>query len=254
MKISGYTFVRNATIFDICIEECVRSLVPVCDEIVVCHAESTDDTQSRLAALSIEWPRIKIVQVPWEYPVGEPRWFIEAINKARGFLKYPMQLWLDADEVLDDSEECHKRVLDIAERKACAWFERLNFVRDAWTLIPDGHCVGRYVARMGPSHLFMPSDEPYHDGEPPIREHAERHPELRIFHYGFLRDYQAFYRKNRENNMLWFGKADRRFIEFEQQGRHDWWEVGDWCDKLQEYKGGYHPTFAHQWLRERGAL
>jgi hypothetical protein len=44
LQISGFTFVRNAIKYDYPIVEAVRSILPLCDEVVVAVGDSDDDT------------------------------------------------------------------------------------------------------------------------------------------------------------------------------------------------------------------
>jgi hypothetical protein len=44
MKVSGFTFVRNAIKFDYPIVEAITSILPVCDEMIVAVGNSDDDT------------------------------------------------------------------------------------------------------------------------------------------------------------------------------------------------------------------
>ncbi|MBM3912615.1 MAG: glycosyltransferase family 2 protein, partial [Sphingomonadales bacterium] len=44
MKVSGFTFIRNAVLLDYPILEAIRSILPLCDEIVVAVGKSEDET------------------------------------------------------------------------------------------------------------------------------------------------------------------------------------------------------------------
>jgi hypothetical protein len=44
MKVSGFTFIKNALIFDYPIVEAIQSILPVCDEVVVAAGKSDDNT------------------------------------------------------------------------------------------------------------------------------------------------------------------------------------------------------------------
>ena len=44
MKVSGFSFVRNAIKFDYPIVEAINSILPICDEFVVAVGKSEDDT------------------------------------------------------------------------------------------------------------------------------------------------------------------------------------------------------------------
>jgi glycosyltransferase involved in cell wall biosynthesis len=63
MKISGFTFVRNAVKFDYPVVEAVTSILPLCDEVVVCVGKSDDGTLALIE--SIPSDKIKIVHSVW---------------------------------------------------------------------------------------------------------------------------------------------------------------------------------------------
>ncbi|GHT12050.1 hypothetical protein AGMMS4956_06050 [Bacteroidia bacterium] len=64
MKVSGFTFVRNAVKYDYPVVEAITSILPLCDEFVVCLGKSEDDTEKLVQ--SIASPKIKIVHSVWD--------------------------------------------------------------------------------------------------------------------------------------------------------------------------------------------
>ncbi len=44
MKVSGFTFVRNAIKYDYPVVEAIKSILPICDEVVVAVGNSEDET------------------------------------------------------------------------------------------------------------------------------------------------------------------------------------------------------------------
>ncbi|MEA5426314.1 glycosyltransferase family protein [Arcicella lustrica] len=64
MKISGFTFVRNAIKFDYPIVEAITSILPICDEVVVAVGNSEDETLALIQ--SIDSPKIKIIETIWD--------------------------------------------------------------------------------------------------------------------------------------------------------------------------------------------
>lgn len=249
MNISAYICVRNAISLDYCLELAKDSLLPVCDELVLCDSDSTDGTRELMERWMDKERKIRIINYPWPDPKGDSFWWVKWLNYARERLNFPMQLTLDADEVLDES--CHKRVRELADAGECASFDRLNFWRDPWSLIPDGHCCGKWVTRLGHTEYFMPSDEPRHPGECPILDRSRRYPELRIFHLGFLRRREAFYRKARVVLPAFFNRYDERLERAETAGKPLWESECDFTDKLVAYNGPW-PNGIQKWLWRRG--
>jgi hypothetical protein len=69
VKVSGFTFIRNAIKFDYPIKEAILSILPVCDEVVVMVGNSEDNTKELIQ--SINNPRIKIFDSVWDDSLRE---------------------------------------------------------------------------------------------------------------------------------------------------------------------------------------
>ncbi|MCL2326985.1 MAG: glycosyltransferase family 2 protein [Bacteroidetes bacterium] len=64
MKVSGFTFIRNAEKYDYPIVEAITSILPVCDEFIVCVGNSDDNTEALIQ--NIDSPKIKIIHSVWD--------------------------------------------------------------------------------------------------------------------------------------------------------------------------------------------
>ena len=69
MKIAGFTFIRNAVQNDYSILEAIHSILPICDEFIVAHGNSSDTTLALIE--SIKSPKIKIIQTTWDDTLRE---------------------------------------------------------------------------------------------------------------------------------------------------------------------------------------
>ncbi len=63
MKVSGFTFIRNAIELGYPVRESILSILPICDEFIVNVGDSEDDTLELVS--SIGDPKIKIIQSTW---------------------------------------------------------------------------------------------------------------------------------------------------------------------------------------------
>ena len=68
MKVSGFTFIRNAEKYDYPIVEAISSILPLCDEVVVAVGNSEDATRSLVEALG---PKIRIIDTVWDDDMRE---------------------------------------------------------------------------------------------------------------------------------------------------------------------------------------
>jgi glycosyltransferase involved in cell wall biosynthesis len=105
MFVSGFTFVRNALRFDYPVVESLRSLLPVCDEVVVAVGNSDDGTRDLVA--SVDPSKIRIVDTLWDDSLREGGRVL-ALETDKAFDAVSPQadwaFYLQADEVLHESE------------------------------------------------------------------------------------------------------------------------------------------------------
>ncbi len=69
MKVSGFTFVKNAVKFSFPVVESITSILPLCDEFVVSVGDSDDGTLELIQ--SINSPKIKIIRSVWDNSLRE---------------------------------------------------------------------------------------------------------------------------------------------------------------------------------------
>ena len=68
MTVSGFTFIRNAITYDYPIVEAIRSILPLCDEVVVAVGNSDDATLELIQSID---PKIRIIETTWDDSVRE---------------------------------------------------------------------------------------------------------------------------------------------------------------------------------------
>lgn len=104
MKIGAFTFVRNALKYDYPVVEAIKSVLPLCDELIVAVGISDDKTEELIH--SIEDPRIKIINTFWDdsLRIGGKVLAIET-DKAFDALSESCDwaVYIQADEVLHES-------------------------------------------------------------------------------------------------------------------------------------------------------
>ncbi|GJQ21852.1 MAG: hypothetical protein HBSIN02_22070 [Bacteroidia bacterium] len=103
MRISGFSFVRNGVIYDYPFLESLRSLLPLCDEVIVAVGRSDDDTLDRIR--NIGSPAIRIIETVWDDSLRTggvvlARQTDIALDAVRG----DWAIYLQADEVLHEKD------------------------------------------------------------------------------------------------------------------------------------------------------
>lgn len=81
MKVTGFTFIRNAVVNDYPAKEAILSVLPLCDDFVVALGNSTDETAELIKSIGSD--KIRIVNTVWDESIREGgRVFADETNKA----------------------------------------------------------------------------------------------------------------------------------------------------------------------------
>ena len=105
MKVTGFTIARNVITYDYPIVESIRSLLPLCDEVVVAVGNSTDETLQLIR--SIGDPKIKIIETVWDDQLRVGGKVLAAeTDKAYAAIAADTDwcIYLQADEVLHEKD------------------------------------------------------------------------------------------------------------------------------------------------------
>ncbi len=113
MKISGFTFVRNAVKYDYPVVESITSILPAVDEFIVSVGNSTDNTLDLIQ--SINSPKVKIVHSVWDESL-KTGGKVLAVETDKAFAQIAgdsdWAFYLQADEVV------HEKYLEIIRTAA----------------------------------------------------------------------------------------------------------------------------------------
>jgi len=105
LKVAGFTFIRNALLYDYPIVEAITSILPVCDYFLVAVGKSDDDTLNLVR--SIADPRIHILETEWDDSLREGgRVLAEETNKAFDAIppEYDWCFYIQADECVHEDD------------------------------------------------------------------------------------------------------------------------------------------------------
>lgn len=111
MKVSGFSFIRNAVKYQYPVTEALRSILPLCDEVVVAVGNSGDGTRELVT--SIDPRKIKVIDTSWDESLREGgRVLAMETNKAFKAITADTDwcFYIQGDEVLheDGYEEIEK--------------------------------------------------------------------------------------------------------------------------------------------------
>lgn len=139
MKVTGFTFIRNAEKFGYPIVEAIQSILPLCDEFVVAVGNSTDNTIGLIEAIGSS--KVRLIHTVWNDELREGgRVLAEETDKALAAVSADTDwaFYIQGDEVL------HEQYLDTVRQ---AMQDNLNDRRVDGLLFKYLHFYGsfRYV-------------------------------------------------------------------------------------------------------------
>jgi hypothetical protein len=105
LKVSGFTFVRNALQYDYPVVESIKSILPVCDEVIVGVGNSEDDTRALIGTIGS--PKIKAFDSVWNDSLKDGGKVL-AIETDKAFARVDPEadwcFYIQADEVLHEND------------------------------------------------------------------------------------------------------------------------------------------------------
>jgi hypothetical protein len=247
MTLGGTLIIRNGIAYDFCFQAAVRSLLGVCDEVVVVDGFSDDGTHEALQQMAHGEPRLRVLQRAW-LPTPLGTWLSDLTNQARTHLTTGMHINLQADEVLHEND--YKLLRELANTGRVWTLERLNFWLNARHLLPPNEKVGSTIVRLAPTTLPCVGD-----AQGLAHEQGWERSAARIFHYGFIRHAKALVAKARPMQQAFFGTQDSIWDEVERVGLK---ALGDTKHATAVPRSrlvpfvGKHPEMAREWLWQHG--
>lgn len=241
MKVSGFTFIRNASLLGYPIRESIMSVLPICDEFVVNVGDSSDDTYEIVS--SINDPKIRIIKSQWNEKMVT-KGFVYAQQKmiAHYNCTGDWAFYLEGDEVVheDDLQKIYgamQKYLNDQEVEALV-FDYIHFYCNQNTVL-EGPGWLRRAPRIirntlrvySPDGLFFLVLDNNKKGRYPkaALTHAN------IYHYGWMRQEEKFKTKVRSVSKYW--NHDEKEFRY---GSIDPYTV-------REFKGT-HPSVMSTWL------
>jgi hypothetical protein len=246
MKISGFTFVRNAAKYDYPVRESILSLLPIIDEYIVCIGNSEDSTPAIIQ--SIPSPKIKIIYSVWDDTLREGGKVLAVeTNKAKAAVA-PDSDWLF---YLQGDECIHEKDIPVIQ-------EALAKYKDDATV--DGllfkyvHFYGSYQYK-GDSRRWYRREIRVIRNNPDItswkdaqgfRKNGEKlrvkHVNATIYHYGWVKNPQLQKAKQSDFGKLWISddqtiEKHKAWLETLQNG----FDYNHELDSLELFQGS-HPA------------
>ncbi|MGV3526443.1 MAG: glycosyltransferase [Candidatus Sericytochromatia bacterium] len=200
VRISGFSYVKNAVKFDYPFVESLRSVATLCDEIIVTVArDSEDDTWQRLQALRREIPQLKLVLTNvWQNFRPEGGEVIRrACEEALALCSGDWVLHVQADEVYrrEDIARMHSLVQQYHAQQVDGFYFKIRHYYASYTqeIGPRGREIGwyQYCIRLMRRDQGVPIQDAWTFQLKDPSPSAVVTTDIWIHHYGHVREQEA---------------------------------------------------------------
>lgn len=208
MKVTGFTFIRNALIYDYPVVEAIRSILPVCDDFVVAVGNSDDATLQLIR--QIDPVKIRIIETMWDDTLREGgRVLALETDKAYQAIGNDTDwaFYIQGDEVV------HEKYLEPIREAMLKWkdhpevdgllFNYLHFYGSYDYVGSSGKWYPHEIRVVRKSDLIYSyrDAQGFRKGEN-LKLHV-KHVDAYVYHYGWVKEPAAMQRKQENFNKLW---------------------------------------------------
>lgn len=243
MKVTGFSFIKNAIKYQYPIVEAIQSVLPLCDDFIIAVGDSEDETRNLVAGIDSQ--KIKILDTVWNEKLKEGGRVL-AVETDKAFQAIEANtdwcFYIQADEVL------HEQYYDEVYEQMQKWKDEKQV---DGLLFKYRHFYGSYDY-VGISSKWYRNEirilrndksiYSYRDAQS-FRKYDNERLKVKpidayIHHYGWVREPKAMFSKQRNFGRFYDGKSDEGRI---YTGEFDYTEI----DALQKYSGT-HPKVMQQ--------
>lgn len=217
MKVSGFTFLRNAVTNGYPFEESIRSILPIVDEFVCVIGDSQDETRERVSKIGDS--KIRIIDSRWNESMRD-RGFVYGQQKmiAQYNCSGDWAFYLEGDEVLHE-DELNSIVKSMSDNLLdpdveALYFDFFHFYGTPTQIGIAGYrraprIIKNSIRAIAPDGLFWVVLDHNKKGRYPKAKHAG----ASIYHYGHCRSVSKMSEKLRQVGKYW-GNSHQEFVGY----------------------------------------
>jgi hypothetical protein len=251
MRVTGFSFVKNALIYDYPVVEAIKSILPICDNFVVAVGKSDDETLALIKSIAPE--KIIIIETEWDESLREGgRVLAEETNKA--FQAIPADsdwaFYIQGDEVvheqyLDTIYEAMKKCKDEPKVDALLF----NYAHFYGSYEYVGASANWYtnelrVIKNNKSIYSFRDAQSFRKGDNQLLNALPI--DAYIYHYGWVKEPAAMQKKQENFNKLWH---DDQWVK-KNVVAADSFDYGAHVRELVKFDGT-HPTVMQKRIEEK---
>jgi glycosyltransferase involved in cell wall biosynthesis len=249
MKVTGFSFIKDAEICDYPVAEAIKSILPLCDEVVVAVGKSSDNTLELVR--SIHPQKIRILETVWDDNLREGgRVLALETDKAFQAIKADADwcVYIQADEIVHensldsirksmlaykDDKRVHGLLLDFIHFYGSYGYvaDALNWHRKEIRIVKNDKSIFSYKDSMG----FRKGDN---------QKLQVKNSGGLIYHYSYVKTPRQMMNKAKAFNRLWH---DDNWMQ-EKLGDAVEYDFSD-IDSLKEFTGTHPAVMAERIAR-----
>jgi hypothetical protein len=246
MKISGFTFLRNAQKYGYPFVESIRSILPIVDEFVVALGPCEDDTEKMVRAIGD--PKIRIIPTQWNERIRNDyslKGFVYGQQKSIALFNCTgdWAFYLEGDEVVHENDlpkirAAMEKHLDDEKVEALV-FDYLHFYgnKNTYAWSPAWYRTAPRILRntipaWAPKGLFFLVMADHKRGRYPRAAHTG----ATIYHYGWLKTEQQITMRKQSVAKFWSNNPRPPVV------------YADIDPQILRRFSGTHPKAAQSWL------
>jgi hypothetical protein len=213
VRVSGFTIIKNAIRHDFPVEASIRSVLPVCDEVVVNVGPSDDGTLDLIESISD--PKIRIIEGVWD--ITRKNWMLsDETLRAMRACAHPWGIYIQGDEVLHERGAATLlaaiQQVDADPVVEALLVKYLHFYGDFNTIASNRRWYRREIRalRLDPALDIRPfkGAQGFRVG-PDNRKTRARLTTAEMFHYGWARPAAALRAKAATSRAMYPWSAER---------------------------------------------
>ncbi|MEN9699308.1 MAG: hypothetical protein RLZZ301_506 [Bacteroidota bacterium] len=207
MKVSGFTFIRNALLLDYPVVASIQSILPLCDEVIVAVGNSDDATRELIAQID---PKVKIIDTIWDDSLRQNGAVLaQETDKALAAIAPDADwaLYIQGDEVLHEADHASiKAAMQQYQQDTEVeglLFDYLHFYGSYDYIGVSNNWYKKEIRIIRPRcEVFSYRDaQGFRRADNQKLKVAPAH--ARVFHYGWVKDPRAMQRKQAHFHRLW---------------------------------------------------
>lgn len=249
MHVTGISFIRNAFRYDFPIVESLRSLLPLCDEVVVAVGNSDDDTLAVVRALD---PKIRVIETVWDDSLREGGVVLAketdkalaAVSPATDWIIY-----LQGDEVFHEQDYPAIRAAMtqfLPDKRIDGLLFQYRHFYGSYDYLGAARRWYRTECRVVRANIGVYSYRDAQGFRKPVNQKLNVKPiKAHVYHYGWVKPPERMQDKVRNFNRLWH-TDDWIKEHVTPSNEFDYSEI----DALERFTGT-HPAAMHERIAQR---